>query len=61
VLDLFATQGADPLRAGMVVAMALGASMLWSPVFGIIADRVNRLTLLCVGFLLAAGGPAPST
>jgi MFS family permease len=43
-------------RAGLVVGMALGASMLWSPVFGIIADRVNRLTLLCIGFLLATVG-----
>jgi MFS family permease len=43
-------------RAGMVVGMALAASMLWAPVFGIIADRINRLTLLCIGFLLAAIG-----
>ena len=55
-----ADRGSSPdeaaARAGMVVAMALGASMLWSPILGIIADRINRLTLLCVGFLLAAIG-----
>lgn len=51
-----ATPDEAAAKAGMIVAMALGASMLWSPVFGIIADRVNRLTLLCIGFLLAAIG-----
>lgn len=53
-------RGASPdeaaARGGMVVGMALGASMIWSPLLGIVADRLNRLTLLCVGFALAALG-----
>ncbi len=43
-------------RAGMVVGITQGAALLWSPAFGFIGDRVNRLTLLIVGFLLAAIG-----
>ncbi len=43
-------------RSGMVIGLALGASMLCSPLLGIVADRVNRLTLFCGGFLLAAIG-----
>ena len=51
-----ATPGEAAARAGIVVGMALGASMLCSPVIGIVADRVSRLTLFCYGFLLAALG-----
>ncbi|MEZ5564640.1 MAG: MFS transporter [Gammaproteobacteria bacterium] len=43
-------------RAGMITGMALVASMIWAPIFGLIADRIDRLTLLCIGFLLAAIG-----
>lgn len=43
-------------KAGMVTGLALAASMLWSPLFGLVADRIDRLTLLCVGYLLAAVG-----
>lgn len=43
-------------KAGMITGLALAASMLWSPLFGLIADRIDRLTLLCVGYLLAAVG-----
>ncbi len=51
-----ATPDAATARSGMVIGLALGASMLWSPLIGVIADRVNRLTLFCGGFLLAAVG-----
>ncbi len=51
-----ATPGEAAGRAGMVIGLALGASMLCSPIIGIVADRINRLTLLCIGFLLAAVG-----
>jgi MFS family permease len=53
-------QGATPdealARSGIVVATALSASMVWSLVIGFIADRIDRLTLLGIGFLLAAAG-----
>ncbi|MEQ1800823.1 MAG: MFS transporter [Gammaproteobacteria bacterium] len=54
------SQGLSPedaaARSGMVIGLALGASMLCSPLLGIVADRVNRLTLFCGGFLVAAIG-----
>ncbi len=43
-------------KAGMITGLALTASMLWAPVFGLIGDRIDRLTLLCIGYLLAAIG-----
>lgn len=51
-----ATPGEAAARAGMVIGLALGASMLCSPIIGMVADRINRLTLLCFGFLLATVG-----
>lgn len=52
--SLSATQAAA--KAGQVVGIVQGASLLWSPVFGFIADRMNRITVLIVGFLMAAIG-----
>jgi MFS family permease len=43
-------------RAGMVVGTAQGAALLWSPLFGFICDRFDRVTMLVVAFLLAALG-----
>lgn len=43
-------------RAGMVVGIAQGAALLWSPLFGIIGDKLSRVTVLIVGFLLAVVG-----
>ena len=43
-------------RAGMAVGIANLAAVLWAPVFGILADRINRLTLLVIGFSLATAG-----
>lgn len=52
--------GASPAeaagRAGLLVGIALTASMLWSPLLGIVADRIDRLTLLAAGFALGALG-----
>lgn len=43
-------------KAGMVVGIAQGAALVWAPVFGVIGDRLNRITVLIVGFLLAVLG-----
>jgi MFS family permease len=43
-------------RAGMTVAIAQGASLLWSPVMGFLGDRMERLTLLAVAFGIATAG-----
>lgn len=43
-------------RAGMVVGIAQGSALLWAPVFGYIGDRLDRVTVLVVGFFLAAAG-----
>jgi MFS family permease len=43
-------------KAGQVVGIIQGAALLWSPVFGFLADRMNRITVLIVGFLVAGVG-----
>ena len=43
-------------KAGMIVGMAQGAALFWSPIFGWIGDKLNRVTVLIVGFLLAVAG-----
>lgn len=43
-------------RAGMFVGICSLTAVLWAPVVGIIADRVDRLTLNTVAFALAAFG-----
>ena len=43
-------------RAGMFVGVCSLAAVLWAPVFGILADRIDRLTLCILGFGLAAAG-----
>ncbi|ARN73326.1 MFS transporter [Oceanicoccus sagamiensis] len=42
--------------AGMKMGIVMACSVFWAPVFGILADKVDRLNLLIVGFLLAAIG-----
>jgi MFS family permease len=53
-------QGLSPAaataRAGMVFGIAQGAALLWSFVMGMILDRVERVTGVCIGFGLAALG-----
>jgi len=51
-----ATPDEAAAKSGMVIGAALAASMLWSPIFGTIGDRVSRLSLTVAGFLLAAAG-----
>lgn len=43
-------------RAGMIVGTAQMAAVVWAPIFGIIADRIDRLTLLVLAFLIATIG-----
>jgi MFS family permease len=43
-------------RAGMFVGISSLTAVLWAPIFGIIADRVDRLTLNTAAFALAAFG-----
>ncbi|MGI9309429.1 MAG: MFS transporter [Gammaproteobacteria bacterium] len=43
-------------RAGMFVGVCSLAAVIWAPLFGVIADRMDRLTLCIVGFGLATLG-----
>jgi MFS family permease len=48
--------GEAQARAGMFVGICSLMAVIWAPVFGIIADKLNRLTVMIVGFGLAAIG-----
>jgi MFS family permease len=43
-------------RAGMFVGVCSLAAVIWAPLFGFIADKIDRLTLCVIGFGLAAIG-----
>jgi MFS family permease len=43
-------------RAGMFVGICSLAAVIWAPLFGFIADKIDRLTLCAIGFGLAALG-----
>lgn len=43
-------------RAGMFVGISLISAVIWAPLFGFIADRVDRLTLTVMAFTLATLG-----
>ena len=43
-------------RAGMTVGIAQLSAVIWAPIFGYIADRIDRLLLLIIAFALAATG-----
>jgi MFS family permease len=45
-------------RAGMFVGVCSLAAVVWAPLFGFIADKIDRLTLCVIGFGLAALGYA---
>lgn len=47
---------ASAARGGMVIGIALLSALVWSPVFGWLGDRLDRVTVMIVGFLLAAAG-----
>ena len=43
-------------RAGMIGGTAQIAAVIWAPIFGTIGDKIDRLTLLVVAFLIATIG-----
>ena len=43
-------------RAGMVGGIAQIAAVIWAPIFGIVGDKIDRLTLLVVAFLISTIG-----
>lgn len=43
-------------KGGMVVGVAMAAALVWSPIFGFIGDRFDRVTLLIGAFVLAVLG-----
>jgi len=43
-------------RAGMFVGISSISAVIWAPLFGFIADRIDRLTLTVVAFALATLG-----
>jgi MFS family permease len=43
-------------KAGIYVAVYSLAALVWAPIFGIIADKIDRLTLTLIAFSLAALG-----
>jgi MFS family permease len=55
-VDLGMTPGAATAKAGMIFGIAQGVALLWSPVMGIILDRVPRLTGVCLAFGIAGVG-----
>ncbi|MEO7386151.1 MAG: MFS transporter [Gammaproteobacteria bacterium] len=55
-VDAGLTPGAATSKAGMIFGLAQGMALLWSPVMGMILDRVPRLTGVCLAFALAGLG-----
>jgi MFS family permease len=52
-------ESADALvRAGITMSALLAATWIWAPTFGIILDRVNRISGLCFAMAMAAIGYA---
>jgi MFS family permease len=43
-------------QAAMFVAIVQGSSLVWAPVWGIVLDRLDRLTAVALGMALAAAG-----
>jgi MFS family permease len=54
--DAGLTTGEAQARAGMFVGICSLAAVIWAPLFGFIADKIDRLTLCAIGFGLAALG-----
>jgi len=43
-------------KAGMLMAFSQIAAMVWAPIFGIISDRIDRLTIMIIAFTIAVVG-----
>jgi len=51
-----ATMAEATARAGMIGGIAQLAAVIWAPLFGIIGDKLDKLTLLVLGFLISTIG-----
>jgi len=54
--ELGMSSGAALGRAGMLFGIVQGAAMLWAFFMGMITDRLQRITALCVALALAGAG-----
>ena len=43
-------------RAGMLMGFSQMAAVVWAPLFGLLADKIDRLTHMIIAFLIAAIG-----
>lgn len=62
-VNLAVAQGLNAAEAtargsGMVVGIAMGTALVWAPFFGWLGDKLNRVTVMIVAFLLATIGYA---
>jgi MFS family permease len=48
--------GASLGRAGMLFGIVQGSALLWAWVMGVLSDRVDRMTSLCIALAIAAAG-----
>jgi len=55
--EVLGMSGAEALaKGGGVVAISYAASLLSAPIFGIMSDRMNRVTALAITLAISAGG-----
>jgi MFS family permease len=54
-LEAGLSTAASLARGGMLFGILQGAAMVWAFGFGMLADRLNRVTTLCVALALAGG------
>lgn len=54
--DLGMSPSISTARAGMFFGIAQGIALLWGVLMGFVLDRLNRMTVMCVAFALAAAG-----
>lgn len=51
-----ATAAEAVAKAGMTMGIVMAVSVFWAPFFGFVADKIDRLTLLVIGFAIATCG-----
>jgi len=60
IVQLRTRSGASPAaaaaQAGLAIGIAQAAALVWSPVFGLLGDRLHRVTIVALGFALATLG-----
>ncbi len=52
-VDIGLTAGEATERLSILFVLIFGTSVLWSPIMGFIADRLNRVVTVCLGFSAA--------